>query len=85
MSWHAAHGNPDPFLKPAKVGEVNGPWETIADAGTHPHYGVQIKVRCSLCGAERVVVQTQLRHRWKRAKPDARVVKHRGCGKAAKR
>lgn len=72
MSWRGVGGKPDPFAKPAKVGDRFGCFVVIDTAlQSHPHYGIQAKVRCERCGFERVHVLAQLR--WK---PRAG---HRGC------
>jgi len=72
MSWHAAHGNPDPFAKPAKPGDEFGCWVVVRMvAPRHPRYGLRALFRCKRCSTERIAVIAQLRH-----KPP---VTHRSC------
>ena len=80
MSWHAAHGRPDPYRKTVTVGEVIGCWEVLREAATDPHYGVRVEVRCVHCGKREHKVLAQLRYAVKLAAERGRPLGHRSCG-----
>lgn len=73
MSWFSVHrpDQPDPHSKPAKPGDAFGIFVILAMVASHPHYGLRARVRCSLCGFERIDVLAQLRHHVPKT--------HRGC------
>ena len=61
MSWHGRGGKPDPYAKPAALGDVFGTWEVTAQAGTHPKYGLRVAVKCVHCGQVKVSQLAKLR------------------------
>ena len=75
MSWHGRWGKPDPYAKPARMGEVIGFWKVASRLEPDAHAGLRVMARCIRCGALAPHVLTKLRHQAKTGKPRT----HRGC------